>query len=386
MIISDSIVVGGGVIGSMLARSLAERGNTVTILEREWTQGQPPGISKSSKAINVRGDLPHWEAHVRSKGLWESLLKELKIPFRVVDQVTLGHRDAQFMKDFEKVYKERGIEFYAAYHPSILQKYFLRIEPENYAIIEPNSVILVDGAKVVTRLHQTFPSGVEIKYGKVFKEITEASEGVVRGTLEDGSSFECSSLFLCAGPWAQKLLGNFNLDLGITNTAQQTSLLYFDAQGDARAKRLPYLHDRRMSDWNTHGVGMFVVPPIDDFPVKVGRRGCGPKVDIPYSDELDVTLDTQVQEYCAQAFDGISPKRTQMEQCYYPTNPTDKIILGETESHPEVYFAAGCYGAAFKLSPVIGDALATYALEGEGNVPQDMKMLVRNPLSICDLS
>lgn len=372
MIKDDVIVVGGGIIGMLTARYLEDDYRSVTLIDKA-EPGLPGGISKGSKAINVRGDLPHWKAHIRSKEAWESIFSELGIYSRCVDQVTLGAKDAAFMHDLEDKYSERAINHFRADGSYTKRKYGISLEDKNYAIVEPDSVLLVDGSEVLSRLAEDIKHRVNIMYHSELAEITESENGLIRGKLCDEMELECDSMVICAGPWAQRVLAPLGIDPQITITSQQTSLLEFSREDQDGVDRLPYLIDRRNSTWNTHGAGMFLVPGIGLIPTKVGRRGCGPTVDKPYSDDLDTSLDQQVHEYCRSAFD-LAPLSSKMEPCYYPTNPTDRIIIGKHDSK-SIYYAAGCYGAAFKLAPVVGKAITS--LMASGRVSSDMMALLR---------
>jgi glycine/D-amino acid oxidase-like deaminating enzyme len=88
---------------------------------------------------------------------------------------------------------------------------------------------------------------------------------------------------------------------------------------------------------------------------------------------VDRTVDggeeQRVVKFLVEHLPGVSSHVTHHAVCLYTMSPDENFIVDRHPQHANVVFAAGLSGHGFKFVPVLGRALAEFALAGGTELP-----------------
>lgn len=344
----DVIVVGLGIMGASALSTLARAGANVLGLD----QFAPPHDRGSSHGETrlLRVAYAEGPAYVpmaqRSIELWRGLEKRTgENLFEQTGVAYFGDPNAQWLIGLQESARRYSIALEQAQAPQIdVPKDWLKIfEPDAGFLRAEHSVaaFLKDarrhGAKVITRARFV---GLE-QDGKSIRVRTS------RG------SFSARRVVLCVGVWSRR--------------------------------HLPFLRklrlEQRVLHWHeadnrfdlADGFRPFVISPSDDVvlygnsrvggAVKLAQHHFGMPIRDPslVGRQIDDSEFAHVGELVRRYIPALGP-RIRSKACMYMLTPDEHFILDRHPAMHEVYFLAGLSGHGFKFAPVLGEALANYAL------------------------
>jgi glycine/D-amino acid oxidase-like deaminating enzyme len=112
-------------------------------------------------------------------------------------------------------------------------------------------------------------------------------------------------------------------------------------------------------------------PRIDELGVKVAEHSGGTTVADPLA--LDRQVDPvdrdRVMGFTGVHLPGLTRQMTSHAACMYTKTPDGNFVVDRHPDNRNVVFAAGLSGHGFKFAPVLGQALAELALDGETALP-----------------
>ena len=360
----DTIVVGGGAMGSAAAWALAGRGRDVTLLE-QFGPGHRIGASHgATRNLNLGYADPDYVAMLaEAVRLWDELDSDsgeiLLARTGVVNHGTdprLGAvRDAllaaglqaEFLAAGEAAERWRGIRF------------------DQQALHMPQGGQLNPDAALPALQRLAAERGAEIRHHtKVLR--LDAGDGGVRLTVEAGGRTEvltARQAIVTAGGWTSKLLGGLT-DLPRLTVTQEQPAHFAIADEGAIWPGFNHLPGRgvEFADWYSPVYGMRT--PGEG--IKAGWHGVGPVVDPDRrSFSPEPAQMAALQNYARRWLPGVDPESFTAISCTYTSTVDENFILDRVGP---VVIGAGFSGHGFKFTPVVGRILADLAT-GEGPAP-----------------
>lgn len=360
----DTIVVGGGAMGSAAAWALAGRGRDVTLLE-QFGPGHRIGASHgATRNLNLGYADPDYVAMLaEAVRLWgeleaesgEILLARTGVVNHGTDPRLGAVRDAllaaglqaEFLAAGEAAERWRGIRF------------------DQQALHMPQGGQLNPDAALPALQRLAAERGAEIRHHtKVLR--LDAGDGGVRLTVEAGGRTEvltARQAIVTAGGWTSKLLGGLT-DLPRLTVTQEQPAHFAIADEGAIWPGFNHLPGRgdEFADWYSPIYGMRT--PGEG--IKAGWHGVGQVVDPDRrSFSPEPAQMAALQNYARRWLPGVDPESFTAISCTYTSTVDENFILDRVGP---VVIGAGFSGHGFKFTPVVGRILADLAT-GEGPAP-----------------
>jgi glycine/D-amino acid oxidase-like deaminating enzyme len=113
--------------------------------------------------------------------------------------------------------------------------------------------------------------------------------------------------------------------------------------------------------------------------VKAAEHTGGRTVDDPLTVDrtIDAAEQSRLTEVMSRFLPGVSSRVTHHAVCMYTMSPDEHFIVDRHPTMPNVVFAAGLSGHGYKFAPVLGRALADFALDGSSDLPIEFLSLKR---------
>lgn len=360
----DTVVIGGGAMGSAAAWALASRGRDATLLE-QFGPGHRNGASHgATRNFNLGYADPVYVAMLaEAVRLWDDLAAEsserLLVRTGVVNHGTdprlglvqralraAGLR-ADFLPAAEAAERWRGIRF------------------DQQALHMPDGGQLNPDVALPALRRLAAARGAEIRHWAKVVELVILDDGV-RVTVEAAGRTEVLAarrVIVTAGGWTSKLLAGVPGVPRLTVTQEQPA--HFSVTDDGAVwpgfNHVPGQGDE-FGDWYSPIYGM----PTPGEGIKAGWHGVGPVVD---PDRRSFTPELRqraaLQKYARRWLPGVDPDSLVDISCTYTSTVDENFILDRIGP---LVIGAGFSGHGFKFTPVVGRILADLAT-GEGGAP-----------------
>lgn len=360
----DTVVIGGGAMGSAAAWALASRGRAVTLLE-QFSPGHQYGASHgATRNLNPGYADPDYVAMLaEAVRLWNELEADggerLLARTGVVNHGTdprLGEvraalhgagLRAEFLSAAEAAERWRGIRF---------DRQVLHMPDGGQ--VNPDAAL-----PVLQRL--AADRGADIRHRAKVLDLTAAGDGV-RLTVDAGGRTEvltARQAVVTAGAWTSKLLGGAMALPRLTVTQEQPA--HF-AIADKGALWPGFNHvpgqGAEFAGWYSAVYGM----QTPGEGIKAGWHGVGPVVDPDRrSFAPEPAQMAALQRYARSWLPGVDADSLTDISCTYTTTVDENFVLDRIGP---LVIGAGFSGHGFKFTPVIGRILADLAT-GEGPAP-----------------
>ena len=173
----------------------------------------------------------------------------------------------------------------------------------------------------------------------------------------EGVSYRCRRLAIAAGPWSNRALGNFGVELPLEVTQEQVT--YF-----ASPRRREFMPDRFpvwiwMDDPCYYGFPVFG----EDGPKAAQDAGGKPVTADSRSFEPDPQNSQRVRDFLTRYLPGAVGPEIYTRTCLYTLTPDRDFVIDAVPQAGGVFVAIGA-GHAFKFASLIGKTLAELAREG----------------------
>lgn len=360
----DTVVIGGGAMGSAATWALASRGRDVTLLE-QFNPGHRNGASHgATRNLNPGYADPAYVAMLaEAVRLWDELEADggerLLARTGVVNHGTdprLGEvrsalhgagLRAELLSATEAAERWRGIRF------------------DQQVLHMPDGGQLNPDAALPVLQRLAAGRGADIRHRVKVLDLAVEGDGV-RLTLDAGGRTEvltARQAVVTAGAWTSKLLGTAASLPRLTVTQEQPA--HF-AIADEGALWPGFNHvpgqGAEFADWYSPVYGM----QTPGEGIKAGWHGVGPVVD---PDRRSFTPEpaqlAALQRYARSWLPGVDADSLTDISCTYTTTVDENFILDRIGP---LVIGAGFSGHGFKFTPVIGRILADLAT-GEGPAP-----------------
>ena len=371
MVMSNIIVVGGGIAGTMTALDLQKRGNKVTLIDR-WEPGHARAASSDYnrviRAISGKDEFyTRWarESRLRWLEMQAETGQNLMYECGALILATEGHshwEDAS-AATFDKV----GVPYYKFDKADITARFpQFRVPEIKYALYEPEAGMLMAHRCVITGIDLFKKAGGIVKRGHITTDIAEKPH-------LDGKPLEADVIIISTGAWMSdmfpKTIKPISAILGLpvfyTSTPNGSDL--FDKE--------------KMPCWIDHGQNSFGIP---------SSEGSGIKAMIAIPENIDLDNDERLirreslartQSYIKHRFPALEGEKvvdSKFNQIIM--TPDTHFVVDWHPEHENVLFAGGCSGHLFKHGPIFGEFVAGVAM-GDYGTADRFKVSGRKKLS-----
>ncbi len=336
------MVVGGGIMGTATARSLARRGRKVVLLER-FQIGHKRGSSHGSSRI-FRYSYPE-QRYVEMAQDAYLLWKELEAETGERLLTPLGGLDIGPQLDHNILSLDAvKVPYEVLDAGDVRQRWPYITLPEDQMVLYQK-----DGAIVGAERAWYALTRLAIDEGAVIldnEQVVEFEDGKMMKVRTMTHEFETRMVVVTAGSWAKDLLARAGIKLDVRPTRE--TVAYF---------RMPQDLPPTLVEWGS--------PTIYSLPspgqgLKVGEHIAGPDADPNEIGEPDEESVARIRDWVAKRFPTAESLPHLTETCMYTNTADENFVL---ERHGKIVVGSPCSGHGFKFAPLIGEILATKAEE-----------------------
>ena len=262
----DVVVIGAGVIGTMTAKALAERGQQTLILER-FQLGHKGGSSHGlSRIVRVTDYHPDY---VRINRLAMRAWEELQDAAGETLLVRTGNLEigegAQIYADALDAAGER----FAWLDPGEASERWpaLRLRADERMFVQEDGGVCLADRTVRAAARLAVEAGAELREGTRVERVRD--HDTFAEVVVEGETIRSSVVVVTAGAWARNLLADAGVDLPLVPTLEQVSYYKLEAPSP-----LPTIIDYTVDEAIDH----YAVPhptEVGSFKTRVGSRGPG---------------------------------------------------------------------------------------------------------------
>lgn len=355
----DVVIIGGGVVGGMLARALSAYKLKLCILEKENDVAM--GASKANSAIVHAGfDAPEGtlkaKLNVKGSEMMEKIAGELGVKYKRNGSLVIGFDDAD-KKAIERLYEcgiKNGVRELSVITPEELYK----LEPNAAkgavcALRADTGVIVCPYELTIAAIGNAMDNGAELKLNFEVSSVTKTAEGY-KIVSADGGSVEGAYVVNAAGINADAVAA-MAAPSDIKLHPRRGEYVLLDKTSGGLVRHTLFKTPSEM------GKGILVTPTID------GNLLLGPTAeDIGDKNDTSTTADRlrTVLESCAKTAAGINLRDTITSFCGIRAvgNTGDFIINSHS---PHFINAAGIESPGLSASPAIAEYI-TEMLKADG--------------------
>ncbi|MDX2077900.1 MAG: N-methyl-L-tryptophan oxidase [bacterium] len=370
----DTIVLGGGAMGSATAYYLARSGERVLLLE-QFEFGHNRGSSHGdSRIIRYSYNEPRYIELARSAyTLWAEIEDQIGEQLLIkTGGIDFGMPNEKTLLDTLKSVQLAGIshEWLSAdeAHKRFPQFHF---DEEMRVLYQADSGMLKAADCVTAHLR------LAQKYGATLMEKTPITKIDLHGDMvtvqTPHDTFSAARLVVTAGAWAGRLLAETGIHVPLQPLRCQVG--YFNPIDEPLTHYdksvMPVYIWHRNQDIN---FAMYGLPSLNGSGVKAAFH-TGQKVAHP--SEINYTPDEETITAIRQTLKPYLPKPMAGDLlstyiCLYTMTPDEDFIIDHHPNHANVVIGAGFSGHGFKFSTLIGKMLSDLVLNGQ--TPHDTSL------------
>ncbi|MFZ4893654.1 FAD-dependent oxidoreductase [Plantibacter sp. Mn2098] len=368
--VRDVVVVGAGIVGAATARTLAEAGRDVLLLER-FERGHDRGSSHGATRIFRQGytDDHHVQLTTRALAAWRTLETASGRPLLTLNGA-VDHGDPAVIADIAAAFDRNGIA-YERLTPDDAAARWPGFRFDREVLHHASAGRIASADAIEALLDLATAAGAELRFCVRVSDVRIEDGQAVISTPE--GDITARTLVVAAGSWVPELVGRLLADAGtplpeIVVTQEQPAHFPIVDGGpgsdsdrtatDADAAWPSFVHYRSGSGVGSGGVpGVYgLLTPGEG--VKVGLHGTGPVVD---PDARDFAAEpgrlADLVEYVAEWIPGLVASSPAPISCVYDTSPDEEFVIAH---HGPIVYATGFSGHGFKFGPVLGELLAEH--------------------------
>ena len=367
----ESIVIGGGAMGSATAWQLARQGRGATVLEQvepEHINGASHGAGRNFNT--AYSDRTYVAMLAEALLLWREF--ESETGARVLDQVGIvNHGPNPAFDDVAVALAGAGFgaEFLG---PEAAAERWPGIRFDGRVLYTPDAGRLNADAAVAALQSAAAAGGADIRHRTRALRLEVRGDNHVRVTTDVGV-FDARRAVVTVGAWTSKLLAGVLPVPRLVVTQEQPAHFALRDDSPAAAARAEatwpgFNHaydpaDPRYSWWYSQIYGMYT----PGQGVKAGWHGVGPLID---PDARTFTPEpvqlAALQRYVRDWLPGADPDVLEAISCTYTTTADEDFVLDRVGP---VSLGAGFSGHGFKFTPAVGRILADLVTDASAAPP-----------------
>lgn len=370
----DVIVAGVGGMGAATCWQLARRGKRVLGLDRY----DIPNAMGSSHGVNRIIRLAYFEhpSYVpllrRAYELWretESLAGEQLL--YLTGSMDIGEEGSEIVVRSLESCRQHGLTHDLLSAAEVNARYPGYRLPSNFAaLFQRDGGFVLSERAIVAAAGLALNSGARLRARECLLEFAPLGGGGVRVRTDKGE-YEAGQLILTAGAW----MGELVPQLGTLAVPERQVLGWFQPKRPEVFQLGAFPVSNLKSD-----VGHFYQFPVWGTPgFKIGLyhhlRESGP------ADTLSRDPTQRDEEALRQGLRAFFPDADgdllALRACMFTNTPDEHFIIDRLAHMPEVIVASPCSGHGFKFSSVIGEILASLAIEGRSTFDLSLFSIAR---------
>lgn len=204
----DIIIVGAGVVGSLIARNLSQYRVSVLVIEKENDVGDMTSMANSAIVHSGYDPVPGTKKalyNVEGNAMYPAMCRELDVPFGQVGSLTIALNDAQVavLKDLQKRGLENGVE------TKILSGEEVKSMEPNIsnevkgALLCPSAGIVNPFTLTSHAMENAIDNGVKLHLGEKVVSIARVNEHF--SVVTDKAHYESKIVINCAGLYGEEI-------------------------------------------------------------------------------------------------------------------------------------------------------------------------------------
>ncbi|MCK4798344.1 MAG: NAD(P)/FAD-dependent oxidoreductase, partial [Spirochaetes bacterium] len=230
----DIIIIGAGIIGSMIARFLSKYELNILLIEKENDIGTGTSSANSGIIHSGHDPLPDTlKAEMNTKGnrIWENIAKELDIPFKLTGSyvVAIGTEELEVVK---KLY-ERAIENFIPGIKILKKEELLYKEPKinrqvSGALWTSTTGVIDSFEATIAACENAVMNGVKLMLNTIFENFIMHKNKII-GIKTNKGSFYCQWVINCAGLYSDEVMHKAGIRKDFKILPTRGEYLIFDA-------------------------------------------------------------------------------------------------------------------------------------------------------------
>lgn len=360
MVRVDTVVIGLGVMGSAVLRSLAARGVRALGIER-FEPGHDRGSSHGATRI-IRLSYFEHPSYVRllreAYPLWRELeAKAGRQLLHVTGIVEIGKPDSALVRGTLAAAREHTLPHEVLSAVELMRRYpAFRVPPEFIAVAQPDGGFVEAEPTVAAQVALARAAGAEIRISTTVRAIEPRKDGV--RVVTDDDAINAATVVVAAGARVTKLLPNLLVKLRATRQV----LAWFEP-------RQPEMFDPVRCPVflieGPHGTH-YGFPLQAGAGVKVAQHHHFDETVDPddYDRNVSSSDEAAIRAAVADYLPAANGKLNAATTCLYTMAPDGDFIIDTQPDEPRVIIVSACSGHGFKFAPLIGEIVAELATTG----------------------
>ncbi|WP_406221727.1 N-methyl-L-tryptophan oxidase [Streptomyces canus] len=364
----QTVVVGGGAIGSATAYWLAVRGQTDVLVLEQHTTGHGLGSSGDHSRIirHSYHDTIYGRLTRRMYDNWASLERESKqgvfLKTGGLDIAIEGTPGADIIDNYRRVMASNEIPFDTLDKKQLGERFpqWNIVEDEVRATYQEDSGLIDIRRATLTHLALAESLGVIVKDNTTV-QVIESFHGGVRIVTGD-DTYTADKVVVAVGSWVDQLLKPLGQTWNTTIAEEQVVYVQTPHVKDFSVGTFPV--------WGWHGDDLFYgFPTYGEVAIKIARENLRRFVTQetrspePHEDETAVVLEFLKERLPT----GVGPV-LYAKTCPYDLPPDRHFILDFLPGHPRVVVGNGAAHAG-KFAGLLGEILSELAVTGRSSFP-----------------
>ncbi len=358
----DSIILGAGALGSAAAYHLAKSGQKVLLLEQFELNHQLGSSYGLSRIIRYAYDYTQYIDLAKAVfPMWAMIEEEAgeKLYTRT-GGLDFGRHDQESLTAVIACLRQTDIP-HEILSPSEAQLRFpqFRFDDDMTILYQADTGILAASQCVLAQLRLAERHGATVQPDTAITRIIPHPSSVEVQTAQ--GNYTAGTLVIAAGSWMRPLLKTLGLDLPLY--PEKCQEMYFDTSNP------PAYEPERFPAFIAHMKYRFPYQPYgiasrEGSGVKVAAHGGKRLNDIS---EVDYVPEQNAIELAQTFSQTYLPEVGQLRSsrvCLYTMTPDEHWVIDKHPEFPQIVFAGGCSGHAFKFAIIIGEILKDLALSG----------------------
>lgn len=230
----DIIIIGSGIVGSLIARFLSQYEKEILVIEKEIDIGMCPSSANSAiihAGFDPKPGTKKAEFNVEGNKIWHNLVYELSIPFKKTGSYVVAIGDDEFPK-LLTLY-EQGVAngvpgLKVLKKDEILQKEPVLNKNVSGALFAPSAMVIDPFAATLAAAENAKINGVDFLFETEFKEaIIDGNK--VKGIKTNNGIFYCDFVINSAGLFSDEVAHKFGTLNNFSITPRKGEYVIFDA-------------------------------------------------------------------------------------------------------------------------------------------------------------